>query len=154
MIFSDADGVDVLDIKMDYISETDSIVSGYDTLGVTDGNGKVVMGQAEHVLRVQTSLANNLNERGYDAFSQDSPATDQNYAPSAEAPDWDYRVVYEVWLDHDAFADVGFGAVRLELVHASPSKIDVNTVPVTPEECPPDWTDSEDPDDPVHEQPM
>jgi hypothetical protein len=47
--------------------------------------------------------------------------------------------VYELWVDAEAFGDSGFGEASIESVHASPSKLGENTVPVTPEPCPPEW---------------
>ena len=82
-----------------------------------------------------TSLDRNLNGCGLDEYIESSPVTDTDYAPAREAPDWDYRVVYEVWVDLRVFGDAGFGSVLIEHVHASPSKEQDNTVDVVPRDC-------------------
>lgn len=129
--------------RSDYISESDGAASGYATLGVLGGDGKMITGDASSVLAASTSLDRNLNERGYGAFVVDSPITDDAWSPSPEAPDWDFRVVYEVWV---ASAAVGEQPeVSLESIHASPSKADDNTVVVEPRPCPDDWG-CQDPD--------
>jgi len=131
------DGEVVVQFKLDYISEDADAASGYSSLGVTGGEGKMIVGDAAWILDHQTSIALNLNERGYGSYTTDSPATDDDYTPNAGAPEWDYRVVYEAWIDVAAFGDVGFGTALIESVHASPSKADSNTIEVTPGECPP-----------------
>jgi hypothetical protein len=90
------------------------------------------------VLAVATSLDRNLNGCGY-CETQDSPATDESYAPNDTTPQWDYRMVYEVWIDADAFGDAGFGGLDIEYVHASPAKGSGDTVIVDPGPCPPEW---------------
>jgi hypothetical protein len=90
------------------------------------------------VLGVATSLDRNLDGCGY-CYTEDSPATDAAYTPNPATPNWDYRVVYEVWLSLDAFGSAGFGQAYIQNVHASPSKLDTNTVEVTASPCPPGW---------------
>lgn len=46
------------------------------------------------------------------------------------------RVVYEVWVDIDAFGESGFGGALIEHVHASPAKAEHDTIEVTPGPCP------------------
>ncbi|HWO07861.1 MAG TPA: hypothetical protein VNN80_00235, partial [Polyangiaceae bacterium] len=58
--------------------------------------------------------------------------------PNPDALDWDYRVSYEVWVAADAFGEAGFGSALIELVHASPSKLDGDSVDVRPAPCPVD----------------
>jgi hypothetical protein len=127
-----------LQFKLDYISEDSSSACGYHALGVTGGEGKVSVGSANAILAVSTSLDRNLNGCGY-CYTEDSPATDENYTPNSATPKWDYRVVYEVWLDPAAFGASGFGEAIVESVHASPSKLSSNTVEVVRKPCPPDW---------------
>ncbi len=124
---------------VDYISQDSSAPCGYATLGVTGGEGKVLAGNASDVLAVATSLSRDLNGCGY-CLTQDSPATDQNYTPNPSAPKWDYRVVYELWVDAAAFGSSGFSRAVIYSVHASPSKLSgTNTISVTPKPCPPNW---------------
>jgi hypothetical protein len=138
LLLTDGGGATVMDFKIDYITADSGSACGYRTLGVNGGEGKVITGNASAVLGVATSIDRDLNGCGY-CETTDSPATDENYTPNVAAPAWDYRVVYEVWLDLDAFGGAGFGQAYITNVHASPSKLDSNTVEVTPTPCPPDW---------------
>lgn len=136
LVVSNEAGEIVSQFKLDYVSESSSAPSGYASLGVTGGDGKMIVGDAEDVVKWQTSIERNLNERGYASYVVDSPATDADYTPNADTPNWDYRVVYEAWIDIDAFGESGFGGALIEHVHASPSKAPHNTIEVTPGECP------------------
>jgi hypothetical protein len=79
-----------------------------------------------------------LNGCGLSSYTDSSPATDDVYTPNADAASWDYRVVYEVWVDPSVFGAAGFGTASIEFVHASPSKTENNTENVLPGPCPPD----------------
>jgi hypothetical protein len=137
LLLTDAAGNTIMDFDVDYISQN-SGSCGYGTLGVSGAEGKVIKGNAAAVLGVATSLDRNLNGCGY-CYTTDSPATDASYTPNPATPAWDYRVVYEVWLDLDAFGSAGFGQAYITNVHASPSKLSSNTVEVTASPCPADW---------------
>jgi len=132
----DADGNLVLHFKVDYVSEDLESASGYSSLGVVDGDGKMEVGEASSILGTATSLDRNLNGCELDTFTENSPASDSSYTPNAEAGEWDFRVVYEVWVDAAAFGDAGFGKAIIEQVHASPSKGSNNTIEVIPGDCP------------------
>jgi hypothetical protein len=132
----DSTGKVVLQFKLDYISEDPSRPSGYGSLGVTGGEGKMIVGDAAAVVDWSTSLDRNLNERGHASYTVDSPATDADFSPNPQAPDWDFRVVYEAWIDPAAFGSAGFGGGNIEFVHASPSKAASNTLDVEPGDCP------------------
>jgi hypothetical protein len=138
LLLTDGSGATVMDFKIDYVSVDTSAPCGYGTLGVSGGEGKVIQGNAAAVLGVATSIDRDLNGCGY-CLTEDSPATDDAYTPNADAPNWDYRVVYEVWLALDAFGSSGFGQAYIQNVHASPSKLANNTVEVTASPCPPGW---------------
>lgn len=162
IIVTDGDGKVVLHFKLDYLSEDSSTASGYASLGVVDGEGEVIVGDASDVVQWMTSIDRNLNERGHGGYTVDSPATDANYTPNPDTPEWDYRVVYEAWIDADAFGSAGFGGATIEYVHASPAKAESNTIEVEPGECPPPPCVDSDPDtdvcdpgddDPPGEQP-
>lgn len=146
IMLTDANGEVILAFKVDYISEDDSVASGYSSLGVTGGDGEVITGDAADVVEVSTSLDRNFNACGLSQFAVDSPASNSVFEPSMEAPEWDYRVVYDVWVRRDAFGAAGFGQALIETVHASPSKGDDSTVEVTPGECPPTWNYCNNPD--------
>jgi hypothetical protein len=103
---------------------------------VTGGEGKLIVGSPAAVLRWDTSIAINLNERGYASYTENSPATDDKFTPNSATPEWDYRVVYEAWIDPDVFGGAGFGGASIEFVHASPSKAQSNTLEVEPGDCP------------------
>jgi hypothetical protein len=136
---TDAQGTEKLKFKADYITESASAPSGYASLGVTGGEGKMLTGAASAVVAVSTSLDRNLNQCGYKGYLVDSPATDVNYTANPATPQWDYRVVYDVWVDRDTFGAIGFGRASVGFVHASPSKAGKNTIDVVPRKCPPGW---------------
>jgi hypothetical protein len=136
---SDADGVTKLKFKADYISESASAPSGYASLGVTGGEGKMLIGSADAVVAVSTSLDRDLNTCGYGDYLESSPETDENYTVNPAAPNWDYRVVYDVWVERSAFAASGFGRASVAFVHASPSKAGKASIDVVTGDCPPKW---------------
>jgi hypothetical protein len=148
IILKDANDAVAMQFKLDYFSADASKPGGYGSLGVLGGEGMMIVGDAAHVVRWMTSQDRNFNERGYDEYTVESPATDENYTPNPEAPEWDFRVVYEAWIDIAAFGSAGFGGAEIEFVHASPSKASSNTIEVEPGECPP----CQDPDG-CHEDP-
>jgi hypothetical protein len=134
-----------LHFKLDYLSEADA-PSGYASLGVVGGEGKMLLGVASDVVAASSSLDRNLNACGMGGYLEDSPATDENYTPLPAAKLWDYRVVYDVWVKQAAFGAAGFGSGVVDFVHASPSKLGENSVDVTPKDCPPSWPYCNDPD--------
>ena len=102
----------------------------------------MLLGDSKYVLASTTSLDRDLNGCGYCKSAAcggdctvNSPVTDANYTPNSAAPNWDYRVVYEVWVDAAVFAGKGFGGASITFVHASPSKASSNTVTVIPKPC-------------------
>jgi hypothetical protein len=131
----DATGELIFELKLDYIHDSDTATCGFASGGVTDGDGKVELGDESAVLAVITSLDRNLNERGYCDYIDDSPATDENCTPNPDAPNWDFRVVYDVWVALSAFPN-GFGSAHMDSVHASPAKEGNNTLVVEPVDCP------------------
>ncbi|WP_437509564.1 hypothetical protein [Sorangium sp. So ce1099] len=141
---TDGTGELVLDFFVDYISEDESEPSGYGSLGVVGGEGKMLLGDAGAVVAATTSLDRDLNACGYGAYVVDSPATDESYTPNTETPDWDYRVVYDVWVSASAFGAAGFGNATINYVHASPSKYPSDTLVVTEGPCP-STCENEDP---------
>jgi len=132
----DATGEVAVQFKLDYITASDAATSGFGTLGVSGGEGKLIAGDEASILAFATSIDRNLNGCGLSSFTEDSPATDELYTPNPDALEWDYRVTYEVWVAADAFGEAGFGSALIELVHASPSKLDGDSVDVRPAPCP------------------
>jgi hypothetical protein len=134
----DSNGALVVHFKLDYLSESEAAASGYASLGVSGGEGELIVGDPEWILASATSIDRNLNACGLSTFLEDSPPTDALYTPDPSASDWDYRVAYEVWVATEAFGSAGFASALIENVHASPSKADGNTVTVVPAPCPND----------------
>jgi hypothetical protein len=134
-----------LRFKLDYISAVASAPSGFASLGVRGGDGAMLSGSADWIVKWNTSLSRNLNERGYAAYTVDSPSTDSQYTPNPKAPEWDYRVVYEAWIDVAAFGGGAFGGADISFVHASPAKAKSDTLEVEPGDCPPPFCQPDDP---------
>lgn len=158
LLLTNGEGSTVIELKEDYLTVAEETASasscGYGTLGVTGGEGKMITGESTAVLAASTSMDRNLNACGYcqveacsggdDAegvgdCTVNSPATDESYTPNPQAPNWNYAMVYEIWLDLEAFGDAGFGQAYITQVHASPSKLADNTLYVEPTPCPPTW---------------
>jgi hypothetical protein len=148
LLLTDAAGNVAMNFKIDLITTNASSPCGFGTLGVTGGDGSMLAGGVEHVLAVATSADRNLNGCGYcespacgpsGDCTVDSPATDASFAPAEETPSWDYRQVYEVWIDTAAFGDAGFGQAFVTYTHSSPAKASQDTVIVEPKPCPPTW---------------
>jgi hypothetical protein len=134
----DANGEEALHFRIDYLTATDSFTSGFASLGTSGGEGRLELGDSAFILAATTSLDRNINACGLTGFEESSPATDESYTPNASAPEWDYRVSYEIWVATEAFGDAGFGSALIENVHASPSKADGDTADVVPAPCPAD----------------
>ncbi len=136
LYFENGDGERVLEIQIDYISPSSAFPSGYGSLGIYGGDGRVLQGDPTWVLATSTSLSYNFNELGY-VLTQDSPATDASYTPNPDYPGWIYDVVYEMRIDMRAFGTAGLGMIGIDHVHASPSKMGAHSLPVTPGPCVP-----------------
>jgi hypothetical protein len=144
IVMVDASKAPILQFKIDYVSADPTASSGYATLGVKGGDGSVSLGNPAWIVDTSTSIDRNLNERGYGSYLVDSPATDANYTPNASAPNWDYRVVYEAWVNVSAFGQAGFGGAQIEYVHASPAKGGNDTIEVKEGKCPPPFCSNPD----------
>jgi hypothetical protein len=136
-----------MNFKLDLISADTASPCLYGALGVLGGEGEIIQGNPAHVLAVSTSTDRNLNGCGYcksEACASsgdctiDSPATDANYTPNPATPNWDYRIVYEAWIDMAAFNGKGFGQAFITYTHSSPAKLG-NTIEVDSTPCPPQW---------------
>ncbi len=130
----DANNVKKLEFKMDYITASTAAPSGYKSLGVTGGDGSMIVGGSSDVLSVITSLDVNFNQYGY-VLTTNSPATNSSYAPNPTYPNWIFDVWYETEVKLSAFGTAGFGKVGITGVHASPSKTGNNTEVVTEGPC-------------------
>lgn len=121
-------------IVVDYISADATAPSGYSCLGVTGGDGDVLLGNLSDVLSATSSLDINLNHLGY-VLTVNSPATDASYTPNPMYPDWIFDVWYEVEVRLSVFGQTGYGKINFLNIHASPSKTGNNTEPVTEVNC-------------------
>jgi putative Ig domain-containing protein len=132
----DALGVKQMEFTVDYLSASKlaSDPSGYGTLGVSGGEGIMLLGSAADIVRVQTSLDVNLNSPGYVLVS-DSPVTDAAYTPNASYPDWIYDIWYDVTVKPGAFGSAGFGKSVLVGAGAGPSKTGVDIDAFRPVAC-------------------
>ncbi len=130
----DANDVKQLEFKMDYISAFGGAPGGYKSLGVTGGDGGMILGSAANIWAVDTSLSKNFRDGMQ--LTVNSPATDAAYTPNAAYPNWIFEVYYDVTFTNAAFG-AGFGYPRVTSFHASPSKTGSNTeVCVYPDEPP------------------
>jgi uncharacterized repeat protein (TIGR01451 family) len=142
----DGKGNEVLDFDFDYISQSSSYPSGYGTLGVTGGDGKLNFGSAAWVLgvlspatlsdgtvvRSTTTITTDLNQSSaFYGYTTNSPATtDPNFAT------WDVVDGYTIYISAAAFGSNGFGAVLIQHFHDSPSEIS-GTIKFFPYACSP-----------------
>jgi len=125
--FTDASGVVVLEFKADYITASTKYLSGFGTLGVTGGDGGMIMGSAASVLSVSTTISTNLNQSpAFYGFTTNSPTPESSY------PTWDYVDGYTVVVSGATFGASGFGNVTVPSVHNSPAKIGSNEALPTP----------------------
>ena len=131
----DASGTKKLEFKLDYISASSAVASGYKSLGVLGGDGKMIVGNATDVVSAKTSLDANFNDYGY-KLTTNSPATNATYTANASYPNWIYDVWYEVTVKASAFGTPGFGSPSITGIHASPSKTGNNTEVVNASNCP------------------
>jgi hypothetical protein len=127
----------VLEFAMDYLTASSSVPSGYKSLGVSGGDGKMITGSATNVVNVVTSLDDNFNKFGY-ILTTNSPATNANYDPNPSYPNWIYDVWYEATVKLSAFGTSGFGRPVISGLHASPSKTGSNDEPMDSIKCPKD----------------
>jgi hypothetical protein len=122
-------GVKTLEFAMDYISASPGAPGGYKTLGVSGGDGRMLLGASSNVWAVDTSLSVNFRDPiMVPVLTVNSPPTDANYTPPA-APytNWIFDVYYDVTFRTEIFGPDGFGYPRMSYVHASPSKTGSNS---------------------------
>lgn len=138
--FTDSTGATVLDFKLDYISAATgasfpngsaTYPSGYGTLGVNGGDGKMITGSASSILSATTSLTENLKIYPTGYLTNSPPETSPNSGTSTVAPLWDYNDSYTVVVSKAAFTN-GFGGVTIAGAHNSPPKKGNNLVVPTP----------------------
>ena len=151
-IFKDSNGNIVLDFFLDYLSATAVTAqtpSGFATLGVSGGDGKLITGNAANILSFNTSLDENLNDHGFCSGGNctvagtnllvNSPptiCTDNTVAcytlpPGSPFGAWNFTNSYTVTINKNAFGAAGFGSFEAGDIHNSPSKGTPNICPVT-----------------------
>jgi hypothetical protein len=154
-IIKDNSGNTVMNFYFDYISAKSGTPSGYDTLGVTGGEGAISVGSAAWVMSDSTtSFAVDLNRLGY--FSGgvcnvtggtnllvDSPPTtgplSYVFANPADFPNgWDFNDTYYVHISAAAFGgnDPSLYTVTVPSVHNSPAKVCQPDLPPAPPSSP------------------
>jgi hypothetical protein len=131
-------------VTVDFIEEGMDGACGVGTAGVTGGDGSVIVGDAEDVLAVGTSLDRNTTGCGYCDLENSPCPSGDGYEPSTEVPEWDFRMVYELWIKAEAFGDAGYCRPDITYVHASPAKANDDTILVEPDDCPPPPDDDPD----------
>lgn len=135
----DGNNTKKMEFKMDYLSASNTVTSGYKSLGVSGGDGAMISGNSSDIVSVKTSLDANLNEFGY-VLTTNSPATDGNYTTNTTYPNWNYDVWYEVTVKSSAFGSVGFGTPNIGSITATPSKTGNNVENVSASDCPGNMT--------------
>ena len=129
--FQDTAGKPVLAFRLDYLSASRTYPSGFGTLGVTGGDGGMLVGKAADVVAVSTSLSSQLNS---DPFVRDA----KNYTVSSPAPAdpnallWENRVVYTVVVRGSAFGIAKFGSVIVNETRNTPAKTGPDAVTPQP----------------------
>jgi hypothetical protein len=146
ILLKNASGQTVLSFNMDYLSKDAGSPSGYKSLGVTGGDGGMLVGTATGIT-VTTSLANNLNNINIPGLFnpathvqligsvdvlEDSPPTDpahQTYnITDAALAGWDFHNTYFATISAAKLAAIGFNpatwtvAPNASQLHNSPAK--------------------------------
>jgi hypothetical protein len=147
--FKNGSGTVVMDFQLDYVSAATKAVfpsgtvlypSGYGTLGVSGGDGKMLVGSAANVLSATTSLTENLKQLQFvSGFLVNSPPETAPNSNISIPAGWDYYDTYTVVVSRAAFGAAGFGGVTIVGVHDSPPKLAPNNL-ITPEPCDSDVT--------------
>lgn len=141
----DAGGTTRLSFNVDYISAVSSAPSGYASLGVTGGDGKMLVGTADGI-SATTSLANNLNNINIPGLFNaahvqqfgsvnlliNSPPTDPQHLTysisDASLAGWDFHDTYYVTVSAAKLASIGFDPSTWKVLpnaaqlHNSPAK--------------------------------
>ncbi|NLG16233.1 MAG: carboxypeptidase regulatory-like domain-containing protein [Fibrobacter sp.] len=129
--------------RLDLLSATTKVSSGYACLGPFGGDGVIYKGDPSMVLSFGSSLDDNWNYYGYqDAVN--SPSTDSTYKSNPDFPHYQYYSIYRITFDPRIFGSSGYGEVHMTSVHASPSKDGAGTIEVT-EKAPPVAGSPQDP---------
>ena len=132
-VFTNGLGNTVLDMTMDYFSETAKDSGIYLCQGATGSDGQVDTGSAADLIAWGSSLGYNFNTLGH-VLTEHSPLTNDDYDENPLYPGWIFEVIYELKISGSAFGQSGFGDVTIPITHISPNKIGKNkTYPEIPE---------------------
>ena len=145
-VFKNANGQVVMDFLLDYVSATTTTSSGYKSLGISGGDGRLTTGSASWLVSYDTSLSQDFNSLGFGVvngvasngfnLTLNSPKTVSNASYDVVDPfftKWEFRNIYTVVVSKSAFGTSGFGSVTVPSVHNSPPKAGQNES--TPEPC-------------------
>lgn len=145
----DGGGVVRLSFNVDYISANTSAPSGYASLGVTGGDGQMLVGTATGI-SATTSLANNLNNVNIPGLFNashvqqfgsvdvlvNSPPTDPAHSTynisDPTLAGWDFHDTYYVTVSAAKLASLGFNAATWQVL---PNASQLHNSPAKP--CPP-----------------
>lgn len=104
----DAQGNKVLDFVADYVSPSPSYPSGYGTMGVKGGGGMIYAGSSSNIVKIDTSITDNLNlKKAFYKCTQNSPTGN---------PNWENKYAYKVEISSRAWGSRGFGGVACPVV--------------------------------------
>jgi len=148
--FTNGAGDTVLHVRLDLLSPTTLVSSGYASLGVTGGDGAVIKGDPAWILSFGTTADDNINVCGW-TNELSSPPTDSIYSPNPISTCYQYLAAYRLAIDPAAFGPSGYGTAYMTSVHASPAKTPQETIPVN--EGPPPPTNEPDPFTPGSDEP-
>src|SRR5262249_32862482 len=79
LAFLDRDGATRFQGRIDYLTQSTGAPSGYRTLGLSGGDGRLIAGALGDVTALGSSLDDNFNRYGY-VLTDNSPPTDAQYA--------------------------------------------------------------------------
>jgi hypothetical protein len=122
-------GQTIFDGKMDFLSVSSKVKTGYACLGPFGGDGILTTGNASDIVSFGSSLDDNLNYYGYN-LQENSPETDTTYKQNQAYPYWQFYVLYRLSIKTSAFGTSGYGKATMTSVHASPAKDPQETITV------------------------
>lgn len=137
--FKNKAGTEVMHFFLDYLTATNTVPSGYKSLGVSGGDGSISVGSAANIASFDTSMSKNFNSAGLGVvagkasngvlLTTNSPKTVSS--SSYQVVDsffnsWEFRNIYQVTIKAAAFGTSGFGSVAVPTVHNSPPKAGTN----------------------------
>lgn len=128
-------GQNVITTQLDYIEKDSTSPSGWGSLGVNGGDGKMLKGKASDVVAWTSSLDENFNTYKH-VLTVDSPAADTSYkVKDPKYKDWMFEMWYQADVKWSAFGSSGPCKVTMLSLHASPSKTGDDTVSLSPCTC-------------------